>query len=420
MAQSIKYPTTQNFVQKTLGATMNIGANVATLSNVTSIQNLPGVAIIDRIDTNSVETPTKREVITFTGTSGVTLTGVVKNADGSGTDQVHAIGAIVEFGPDVIWAQSVMDGLSQVLVPATGLLDTSKVQAPITTPSGTIVGTTDTQTLTNKILTSPVINTGVSGTAIDTDGTLAANSDTVIASQKAIKTYVTNNGAPANGWITAGTFTYASADAPTYVITVASGAASIYNVGDRIKLTDSTVKYFIITAVADTSLTVYGGTDYTLSGGAITLPFYSHQKAPLGFPTSPIKWSQEFSDVSDRTQASPTTGTWYNIGTSKLDIPIGAWRLFYFVNTNAVSSSGNAYVNITLSTANNSQSDAGFSTLYTATTGGVIFPVTKEKFVLLAAKTTYYLNMNAQNACSTIQYINSYGTGIIKAVCAYL
>lgn len=45
-------------------------------------------------------------------------------------------------------------------------------------------------TLTNKTLTSPVLNTGVSGTAIDTDGTFAANSDTKLASQKATKTYV--------------------------------------------------------------------------------------------------------------------------------------------------------------------------------------------------------------------------------------
>jgi hypothetical protein len=53
-----------------------------------------------------------------------------------------------------------------------------------------VVTESHTATLINKTLTSPVINTGVSGTAIDTDGTLAANSDTLLASQKAVKTYV--------------------------------------------------------------------------------------------------------------------------------------------------------------------------------------------------------------------------------------
>lgn len=46
-----------------------------------------------------------------------------------------------------------------------------------------------TATLTNKTLTSPVINTGVSGTAIDTDPALTADSDTLIASQKATKAW---------------------------------------------------------------------------------------------------------------------------------------------------------------------------------------------------------------------------------------
>jgi len=55
-----------------------------------------------------------------------------------------------------------------------------------------LVGLTASQTMSNKTLTSPVLNTGVSGTAVDTDTALAANSDTLLASQKAIKAYVDN------------------------------------------------------------------------------------------------------------------------------------------------------------------------------------------------------------------------------------
>jgi hypothetical protein len=60
-----------------------------------------------------------------------------------------------------------------------------------------VVTESQVQTLSNKTLTSPVINTGVSGTAISTDGTLAANSDTLLASQKAVKTYADSVGTTA-------------------------------------------------------------------------------------------------------------------------------------------------------------------------------------------------------------------------------
>jgi hypothetical protein len=85
-----------------------------------------------------------------------------------------------------------------------------------------------------------------------------------------------------NGWTPANqTWTYASAT----TITVPSGAASIYQVGDKIMLTQTTVKYFYIVAVADTLLTVTGGTDYTLANAAITANYYSHASSPVGFPT---------------------------------------------------------------------------------------------------------------------------------------
>jgi hypothetical protein len=65
-----------------------------------------------------------------------------------------------------------------------------KIKTTLDSVAREVVTNSQSQTLTNKTLTSPVIDTGVSGTAIDIDGTFAANSDTKLASQKAIKTYV--------------------------------------------------------------------------------------------------------------------------------------------------------------------------------------------------------------------------------------
>jgi len=233
------------------------------------------------------------------------------------------------------------------------------------------------------------------------------------------------------GWIGLGAITYEDADAPSYTFSLASDMTGILSVGMRIKLTDSTVKYFIITGVGSysggkTIITVYGGTDYTLSGGAITAGYYSTVKAPFGFPLSPAKWTQTFSDTGLRSQASPTQGTWYNVGTSTLSIPIGCWNVFYKVNVQ-INNTGTLIVpKTTLSTANNSESDIDFSYQIDMThssnflyMGLAITSITK--IITLTSKTSYYLNGCAGNTGSSQLYFRGdYGTTIIGAVSAYL
>ena len=232
-----------------------------------------------------------------------------------------------------------------------------------------------------------------------------------------------------DGWTaTNERWAYASADSPTFTITVPSGATDKYSAGMRIKLTQTTVKYFIITAVADTVLTVYGGTDYTLANAAITVPYYSIQKAPFGFPLDPTKWTVELTDTTLREQSTPTVSTWYNIGTTacQITIPIGIWRISYQVCLLAYDTSGTqSDMSCALSTANNSASDADL--VARANVGGasgtivLANTVYREKHLVVASKTLYYLNgLTVSTTMEAIRFQNDSSKLIIRAICAYL
>lgn len=97
-----------------------------------------------------------------------------------------------------------------------------------------------------------------------------------------------------SGWsalLTTDKLTYKSASAPIYVCNTlnTSNAAkdlrSYLSVGMKVKITqDAVVKYFFITAIDATSVTLYGGTDYVLTNATITNVCYSVVQSPYGFP----------------------------------------------------------------------------------------------------------------------------------------
>lgn len=242
--------------------------------------------------------------------------------------------------------------------------------------------------------------------------------------------YLRDNVLASLGWINADeTWTYASADDPTYTFTVPTDLTGKYAAGMRIKLTQSTggTKYFIVTKVAygapNTTVTIYGGTDYNLENEAITSPFYSIAKAPLGFPLDPTKWTVRTADTSLRTQATPVNGTWYNLGTVSISIPIGCWRVGYqVIAQGARGEAGWITWQVTLSTGNSTESDTEFSSYGTAEdTQGLAALAARSKFLTLTSKTPYYLNTSAQ----TINQTDIYNRGdlcatVVEAICAYL
>jgi hypothetical protein len=247
-----------------------------------------------------------------------------------------------------------------------------------------------------------------------------------------------NGGGLADGWTASGeTWTYASADSPTFTFTISGDKTTKYKAGQRIKLTQTTAKYFIITKVAysapNTTVTIYGGTDYTLANAAITSPYYSREKAPFGFPLEPDKWTVSTVTSDSPAKASPTASTWYgDTGLSptgpSISIPIGSWRVRYETSADLVitlAAVGNIGCRMTLSTANNSESDPELTTgfLSPAPIGTVTQRATynHEKVLTLTAKTTYYLNVFTGNSSVTSMTMNAAATrNIIKATCAYL
>ena len=83
-----------------------------------------------------------------------------------------------------------LDSQSLTVTGGTGI-DTSATGQTVTLAIDSTVATlTDTQTLTNKTLTSAVLDTGVSGTAILDEDNMASDSDTQLATQQSIKAYV--------------------------------------------------------------------------------------------------------------------------------------------------------------------------------------------------------------------------------------
>ena len=110
------------------------------------------------------------------GTITANLTGNASGSSGSTTGNAATATALATARN--IAGQS-FDGTSAITIASTDLSNTSD-----------IVLLTGAQTLASKTLTSPVLNTGVSGTAIKDEDNMASNSATHLATQQSVKAYV--------------------------------------------------------------------------------------------------------------------------------------------------------------------------------------------------------------------------------------
>jgi len=233
------------------------------------------------------------------------------------------------------------------------------------------------------------------------------------------------------GWVDAPALTFSAADAPVYTVTCSGDYTYIIPVGAKISLThSSSVKFFIVVNVSysspNTTFILYGGTDYTLDAGAITDPYYSIAKAPIGFPLDPTKWTVLLTDSTDRYQSNPVKDTIYNPGSLSISIPIGIWNVSFQAILVCHASSG-AFTDIygglsTSLVAFDNQALRGRGYLGGATAGTFIGLLFRSTVLNIAAKTTYYvLCMTDLDNQNIIGFNNASDASLdVRAVCAYL
>lgn len=259
---------------------------------------------------------------------------------------------------------------------------------------------------------------------------MASDSATALPSQQSVKAYVVKK-AGTDGWLDANeTWTYSSWTSSTRigVITVPTNATTKYTKGMRIRISQSTggTKYGIIHDISSTSLTVFFQSGQTLNNETISSPYYSMESTPFGFDRATDNWSVLIEDSgSNVSQGSPTTGTWYNLGSISLVVGIGKWEASWS-GLSATDISGGTVPTpyLGLSTANNSMTlDSRFySRGYAAATGASLMLCYFNfgpRTIDVTSQTTYYLMFRNDQASATLYNWKSQGASVIRFVSAW-
>ena len=180
----------------TVGSTgIALGGSATTLTGLTSITsnavvtNDNGFRIRDNSDNtkqlafecSGISTSTTR-TLTIPDANGTIATQAYVNSQISAEDldvQTDSGNIDVDLNSEAL----ILTGGTGIDTSATGTTVTYAIDSTVTTLTGS-------QTLTNKTLTSPVLNTSLSGSAFLDEDNMASNSATKVASQQSIKAYV--------------------------------------------------------------------------------------------------------------------------------------------------------------------------------------------------------------------------------------
>ena len=240
--------------------------------------------------------------------------------------------------------------------------------ATLNIDTATTVDISTSQALSNKTLTSPVINTGVSGSAILDEDNFASDSDTKLATQQSIKAYVASQVATANEL---------SELTDVNITSAADGALLFYDTGTS-KWIDNVVSGDI--TIADTGVA-------TIAAGAVDNAMLSGNIANSKLVNDSVSFGGVSLDLgqSDATPAFDLTDA-TNYPTSSLTGTI--------TNAQLAGSIADSKLN-TITTAD--KVSAAAIQVDGATDGTGITLATTDKLIVDDAGTTKYINASQLN-----------------------
>ena len=149
---------------------------------------LDGTATIDGL---AMPTTTVTDILDEDNMSSDSATALATQQSIKAYVDTQLTGEDLDFQGDSGGALSVdLDSQTFTIAGGTGVDTSGSGQTLTVAIDSTVATLAGTQTLTNKTLTSPVLNTGVSGTAILDEDNMASDSATQLATQQSIKAYV--------------------------------------------------------------------------------------------------------------------------------------------------------------------------------------------------------------------------------------
>jgi len=164
-----------------------------------------------------------------------------------------------------------LDSATLDLEGGTGIDTTASTDKVSFAIDSTVTTLTGSQTLTNKTLTSPVLNTSATGTAIKDEDNMASDSATHLATQQSIKAYVDSNVTAQDLDITDGSTTSAvDLDSQTLTIQGTANQATVGLTGQTFTVgLPSSITVNVegdLTGNADTATTLATARDFSLTG----------------------------------------------------------------------------------------------------------------------------------------------------------